>query len=624
MLKRLLLSLCVALLSALSLMNCSASQGAGTLMERSTTCPVSATRVPYSQLLAQTRSYVGCDIETEVAFVGAGSGGLLTGNHPGYSLFRVIPPGQAPSSGALGMDFSFLVLPDASAGALFSASAGQRFLVRGTMEVRLTNGYDPGSWGRTLVASRVTPVGEGVATSASAPATASHAPPTEPARTVVLSPPRVALVVEGALSAPEFQLAIRQALLESSVTLIREAEVETARAFVGLDLLTPSSAAALRERLDADRTLVVQTVATSAPAAPEAAPAAPTGRRHGRHRRHAEALQAPTVVAPSNLALQVFVADRGASPAPQSRMGSASALVAEVGAVIRALQPASGRAAPAAPAIAVATAAPAVSEGVEQPPIVGNGEESQPRRGAPPSRMWIDLGFYKGRSDLSTSVGAITYGLSPEIGFALRAGQLYTVHLSFTGAFGDGTGDNGPGNPVGGLSRWFAVGPGQLEAGALVTLPLAQIPKGTFQRLAVSDALHGLWDGWRWVNGGMSLVGFGRYRWSTGSFDLRGELAMGFFIPVGDHQDSGEFFAQLGVSPFYRFGARSGVGLDLRGVWRPALDGLFQISMVPRVRMSPGSADIDLWLNLNLNEPFGFAFDEGRVWGFGVTVGFPI
>lgn len=623
MLKRLLLSLCVAALLALSLVHCSAPQGGGTLMERSTSCPVSATRVPYAQLIAQTRSYVGCDIETEVAFVGAGSGGLLTGNHPGYSLFRVVPPGQSPSSGALGMDFSFLVLPDASAGVLFSASAGQRFLVRGTMEVRLTNGYDPGSWGRTLVATRITPVGEGAATPPGAAAASSAAPAAVPTRTVVVSPPRVALVVEGPLSSPEFQLAIRQALLESSVTLVRETEVETARAFVGLDLLTPSSAAALRERLDADRVLVVQTVATSAPATPEAAPVAPTRRRHGRHRRHAEAPQAPTNAAPANLALQVFVADRGASPAPQSRMGAAGALVADVGAVIRALQPAAARAAPVAP-IAVTTSTQPMSGGEAEPPIVASGDEPQAPRGAPPSRMWIDLGFYKGHSDLSTSVGAITYGLSPEIGFALRAGRVYTVHLSFTGAFGDGTGNNGPGNPVGGFSRWFGVGPGQLEAGALIALPLAQVPDGTFQRLAVSDALHGLWDGWRWVNGGMSLIGFGRYHWSVGSFDLRGELAMGFFVPVGDHQESAQFTAQLGVSPFYRFGARSGVGLDLRGVWRPALDGLFQVSMVPRVRLSPGSADIDLWLNLNLDEPLGFAFDEGTVWGFGVAVGFPI
>jgi hypothetical protein len=623
MFKRLLVGLCVSLLSLL-LADCSASQGSGTLMERAASCPAVATRIPYAQLLAQTRSYVGCDIETEVAFVGAGSGGLLTGNHPGYSLFRVVPPGQSPSSGALGMDFSFLVLPDAAAGVLFSAAAGQRFLARGTMEVRLNNGYDPGSWGRSLIATSVTPVGDGGATPTPPGALANTAPATDPARTVVVSPPRVALVVEGALSTPEFQLAIRQALLESSVTLVRENEVEAARAFVGRDALTPSNAAALRARLDADRVLVVQTIATSTPSAPEATPAGRHGRHHRRHRRHGETPDEPAS-APVALAMQVFVSDRGAAPPPQSRMGPASVLVAEVGAMIRALQPAAGSTAQATSIASVSPPTPSMS-GVpteSTQPLTSN-EGTQAHGGAPPSRMWIDLGFYKGNPDLSQSIGAITYGLSPEVGFALRVAQVYTVHLSFTGALGDGTGNNGPGNPAAGLSRWFDVGPGHLEAGALLTVPLAQIPKGTFQRLAVSDALHGLWDGWRWVNGGLSLVAFGRYNWSSGAFDLRGELAMGAFIPVGDSQSSSQFFAQLGASPFYRFGVRSGVGLDLRGVWRPALDGLFQISMVPRIRLSPGSVDIDTWLNLNLNEPLGFSFDSGKVWGFGVTVGFPI
>lgn len=143
---------------ALALLHCSSSQSTVANVERSASCPAPGARVPYAQLLAQTRNYVGCDVETEVAFVGAGQGGLVGGSaaRPGQSVFRVTPPGQSPSSGPLGMDFSFLTLPDGSAGTLFSATAGQRFVVRGAMEMQESQaGYESGNWGRTLRATSV-------------------------------------------------------------------------------------------------------------------------------------------------------------------------------------------------------------------------------------------------------------------------------------------------------------------------------------------------------------------------------------------------------------------------------------------------------------------------------------
>lgn len=137
----------------LVLVGCGSSQTSPTTVERSASCPAPGTRLPYAQLLAQTRSFVGCDIETEVSFVGVGMGGLVGGNtaREGHSVFRVTPPGQSPSSGPLGMDFSFLTLPDSAAGPLFSASAGQRFVVRGSMEMQADQGgVETGNWGRTL------------------------------------------------------------------------------------------------------------------------------------------------------------------------------------------------------------------------------------------------------------------------------------------------------------------------------------------------------------------------------------------------------------------------------------------------------------------------------------------
>jgi hypothetical protein len=233
--------------------------------------------------------------------------------------------------------------------------------------------------------------------------------------------------------------------------------------------------------------------------------------------------------------------------------------------------------------------------------------------------MWIDLGF----SLIDPSFGPDVYRLSPEIGFAFRTGPSSTFDLIFPAAFGDGSGENGPANPVLAYSRWIDAGPGVLQLGGLATIPLTAAFDNLSSRLAGADALRGWWDAWRWFDG-LSLIAQARYQWRGGRFDVGGSFAMGAVVPIGDGADSAVFTAQLGVAPFLRLGERSGIGLDLRGVWRPWLDGAFQVSMVPRFRFAVGGADLDLWVNLNLDEPLGFAFDKHAVWGLGSTLGFPL
>ena len=160
MFTRIIINVSVLLAFSFVIADCASSLGSVSTVERSTTCPPPGTRVPYAQLLAQTRSFVGCEIETEVSFVGVGMGGLVGGSvgREGHSIFRATPPGQAPSSGPLGADFSYLTLPDGAAGPLFSATAGQRFLARGSMEMQsYGSNYDSGNTSRILRASSVAP-----------------------------------------------------------------------------------------------------------------------------------------------------------------------------------------------------------------------------------------------------------------------------------------------------------------------------------------------------------------------------------------------------------------------------------------------------------------------------------
>ncbi len=146
--------------SSLLLLHC-ASSSVSTTPESapvSTSCPAPGTRIPYAQLIAQTRQFVGCPVETEVAYVAAGMGGTGNVARAGESVFRVQPPGQNNTSGGLGADFSYLTVPDGLAGPLFSASAGQRFVVRGRMDLQTYHGgYDIGNLGRTLRGESIQP-----------------------------------------------------------------------------------------------------------------------------------------------------------------------------------------------------------------------------------------------------------------------------------------------------------------------------------------------------------------------------------------------------------------------------------------------------------------------------------
>lgn len=569
-----------------------------------------------SQLMAQARRFAGCEVETDAAFVAMGEGAAANVSASfsleGYTIFRVNPLGATNTAPSIGMDAVFAAVPDAAASPLFQAASGATVRLSGHMMV-LDGAMDLGSYGRLFRGERVEVVTAASAVAVNTPSPVAASPSVgAPATAVATATPRVALVVEGTLTTPEFQLAIRNALLEAGVSLIPATEVLAARTFVGAGLLTPSTAVVLRERLDADRVLVVQT-ATVPAATPTAAPAAPA--RH-RHRRHRHGDDAPAVaVAPESVALQVFVADRAGSPPPASRSGEPTQIITEVATLIRALPAARGAAVAAVvtvPSVPGSATAP-VGEGPEPATALAN--PSGVAEGAPPSRMWIDLGFFKGSN---------FYGLSPEIGFSIRVQQVWSLDFAFPAAFGDRSGNNGLANPVAGLSRWLRAGSGALQAGGLLTIPLTSAVDNFGSRLFLADGMRGSWDGWRWAHGGLAVIGFGRYHWRRDHFDLRSEFAMGLLFPVGDQQDSVQFTAQFGVAPFYRIGERGGIGLDLRGVWRPADDGLFQISMVPRVRFSPGSVDLDFWLNVNINEPLGFAFDDGRVWGFGTTLGFTI
>ena len=464
--------------------------------------------------------------------------------------------------------------------------------------------------------------------------------PTGPVGSVALSPPatsspRLALIVEGVMTSAELQLAIRDALSGQAVTLIPQAEVGGARAFVGADLLTPSRAEALRDRLGADRVIVVQTSTVASPEVAPPAPPRPSG--HHRHHRRQSPPPPPSPAAPALLAMQVYAADRTGTATPASATGDSAQITSEVIRAIRAL-PAAMQPAPTRSTVS------AVSVGASSAPVADDTPPGLPSPSpgvagqAPAARMWIDLGFHL-RDSSRGPTGGKGYWLSPELGFSFPVARAWGMEIVLPLTFGeqkttsiDGLGNfysnTGPIGSIGNLAvsfaRWMSLGGGRLDVGGIMTLPLSSIFDDNGLQLSGAAGLRGLWDLWRWSTNDLSIIARGRYQVPVGRFDLGGSCAMGLMVPTSSSGGDTEFVAQFGASAFVRLGERAGVGLDLRGVWLPDLDGTFQVSLVPRIRFAPGRANFDIWFNINLNEPYGPSFDDYRVWGLGVTLDVPL
>lgn len=280
-------------------------------------------------------------------------------------------------------------------------------------------------------------------------------------------------------------------------------------------------------------------------------------------------------------------------------------------------------------AIALFAAPAAAQDPAPTPPAVADAI-------APPSRVWIDLGFYY--RDTYRAFGQKGFWLAPDVGFELRAGDAWTVELvaplsagsqRYATTRSDGTPSSSTGavaavgNVTASLARWSRVGEGTLRFGALVALPTSLVSDEGFAQLSGAGALRGIWNPWRYSPHTLAGVVHAQYRWELTRFSLTAEAALGALVGVGELRDDAAFAAQVAVAPMLRIGERSGLGARLQGVYLGDDDGLFQASVVPFARFAVGGSDLDVWFNLNLDEPYGWSFDKG-VWGLGARLTFPL
>lgn len=125
----------------------------GNVSQAQAECPKAGTLKNFAQITAQSDIFNGCDVTTEVSFVGVGSGGYYVFSAydlDGLTMFRVMPVGQPPSFNQLGaLEAYSVVIEHKKADVVFSVKVGDTLRLRGAMDYRKANGYDTG------IASRV-------------------------------------------------------------------------------------------------------------------------------------------------------------------------------------------------------------------------------------------------------------------------------------------------------------------------------------------------------------------------------------------------------------------------------------------------------------------------------------
>lgn len=180
------------------------------------------------------------------------------------------------------------------------------------------------------------------------------------------------------------------------------------------------------------------------------------------------------------------------------------------------------------------------------------------------------------------------------------------------------------GNPYLAVHRRFASGAAYARVGVGVGLPLARVDGNTFLGvLGYSRALamDGLYDTWRWLPGTLAVTVPFRFEAPLGEqLSLAADGALMGLVGTDERSES-TYAANLALEATYRvgdhaFGARLQVAaLDVDG-------DSTQVSLVPFARIDLGSSFVNLRFLINLDEPAGFSFDQGRVWGLSAGLGF--
>jgi hypothetical protein len=163
----------------------------------------------------------------------------------------------------------------------------------------------------------------------------------------------------------------------------------------------------------------------------------------------------------------------------------------------------------------------------------------------------------------------------------------------------------------------------KLRLGAALTAPVATLPDGgdslalAARAYGVAAASRGGWNLWLWAPEAATLAFPARFEMvALPKLLLAADVTMA--IPIYLHGQGAGFVMQFAGDLGFRSKVVA-VGARLSHVWSiaemPFLGSFFQMALEPFLRLDFGKPFLHARLTMNLNNPWGFSFDPGGIWG---------
>lgn len=229
------------------------------------------------------------------------------------------------------------------------------------------------------------------------------------------------------------------------------------------------------------------------------------------------------------------------------------------------------------------------------------------------ARVWTELAFH---TQERMTVFAPTLGAGYRIVPNLEVEAILPMAYGSFKLFRNDDSGFGVGNPRFGVNWVNLDGSVRYKIGLGITAPLA--PDEGAKALAVGFAAgtFGVQDADLWVNKRISASLPVRIE-AGERVVVSADAAVAALFPTGDSKADTEAYLQAapGVGVYASDNVLIGVRVPIFWVFTNDSGDNAQVALEPYVRGNIGAGFLNARFTMNLDEPYGFAFDEGRVWG---------